>query len=29
MKVAEESGLKWELNVDVPAFAVSNDKEIV
>lgn len=28
MKVAEELGLKWKLNVDVPMFAVSNEEEM-
>lgn len=29
MKVAEELGLKWKLNVDVLAFAVSGDEGMV
>lgn len=28
MKVAKELGLKWNPNVDVPVFAVSNNKEM-
>lgn len=28
MKVAEEFGLKWKPNVDVPVFAVFNEEEM-